>query len=208
MTDHETPEKPPLEWLEGLDVVTLDSEMVRALAHPMRNRILASLRLTGPATSAMLAERLNTNTGQTSYHLRALDEVGLVVEDPDQGTGRERWWKSAHKGTSWSETAFTDDPEDHHAADWLTRYHNRTNFNRVDAYLDEREEWSEEWQEAAYIGDNWLATTPERLRELNEKIDELIETYREEGKSLDPETTELVTFIRYAFPSTFYQWRP
>lgn len=206
MTDHDRNEKASLEWLEGLEVVTLDRAMLRALAHPMRNRILASLRLEGPATSATLAERLNTNTGQTSYHLRALADVGLVVEEIDRGKGRERWWKSAHKGTSWSETAFTEDPEDRHAADWLTRYHTRANARRIDDWLDARAEWSDEWQNAAYIGDSWLITTPERLKALMDEVDEIIDRYREEGSRLDDDTAELVTLIRYAFPSG--GWKP
>ena len=70
--------------------VRIDHRQVRVLAHPLRMRLVGALRVKGPATATTLAELLNTNTGATSYHLRQLAEVGLVVEDPDRGTGRQR----------------------------------------------------------------------------------------------------------------------
>ena len=58
--------------------IQLDAEAVRVLAHPLRSRLLSALRLHGPATATELADRLDTNTGATSYHLRKLESVGLV----------------------------------------------------------------------------------------------------------------------------------
>ena len=81
------------------------------LAHPLRMRLLGALRVNGPATATTLAELLGTNTGATSYHLRQLAEVGLVAEDPDRGTGRQRWWRAAHDVTNWEPTDFDDDPD-------------------------------------------------------------------------------------------------
>ena len=52
----------------------------RLLAHPLRSRILAHLRLHGGATAADLARALSSNTGATSYHTRVLAEAGLVTE--------------------------------------------------------------------------------------------------------------------------------
>ena len=49
------------------------------LAHPLRSRLLDELRLSGPATATTLAAVLHTNSGATSYHLRKLAEVALVV---------------------------------------------------------------------------------------------------------------------------------
>lgn len=65
---------------------------LRALAHPLRVRLLMELR-DGPATAAMLAERTAQTRGNASYHLRALARDGLIQEDPGRGTLRERWWR-------------------------------------------------------------------------------------------------------------------
>lgn len=63
-----------------------------AMAHPLRLEILGLL-VEGPATASMLARRLGESSGTTSYHLRVLARAGAVVEEPELGTRRERWWR-------------------------------------------------------------------------------------------------------------------
>lgn len=65
---------------------------IKALANPVRQRILDELR-EGPATSTTLARALGITTGGTSYNLRVLAEHGLVEEVPELAKGRERWWR-------------------------------------------------------------------------------------------------------------------
>jgi DNA-binding transcriptional ArsR family regulator len=72
-----------------------DVEELRALAHPMRQRILRRLHESGPATSTTLARDLGENSGITSYHLRLLAEHDFVREVPGRGQGRERWWEAS-----------------------------------------------------------------------------------------------------------------
>lgn len=190
-------------WQEGLDVVELDAAMLQALAHPTRNRIVSSLRIEGPATSAILAQRLATNTGQTSYHLRALADVGLVVEDPERGTQRERWWKAAQRGHSWSNVRFDDDPDARHAADWLQRFYQRKYNTWINEWFDRQGEWPEAWREAAGMGDNWFNATPELLTELSDELHALLSRYRERGEQLDPDgaDVESVAFFYNSFPT-------
>ena len=70
-----------------------DAGELRALAHPMRQRILRRLHQAGPATSTTLARDLGENSGIMSYHLRLLAEHDFVREVADRGQGRERWWE-------------------------------------------------------------------------------------------------------------------
>jgi DNA-binding transcriptional ArsR family regulator len=79
------------------EIIRLDAAALRVLAHPLRSRLLSHLRLHGPATATDLAERLSTNTGATSYHLRKLEEVGLV-SDTDTGVGKRRVWEATSYG--------------------------------------------------------------------------------------------------------------
>lgn len=166
-------------WLDDLEVAELNSAQLRALAHPTRNRIVSSLRMEGPATSARLAERLATNTGQTSYHLRTLADVGLIVEDTEAGTARERWWRAAHRGHSWSEPTFAGDDEDAAAADWLVRYYQGMYRRWADEWLDRRHGWPEEWQAAATMGDAFLHLDVARAQSFASELGALIERYRE-----------------------------
>lgn len=66
--------------------------LLRALAHPLRVRLLMELQ-EGPATSAMLARRTAQTRGNVSYHLRSLAQAELIEDALEEGTERERWWR-------------------------------------------------------------------------------------------------------------------
>lgn len=52
-------------------------EQLKALAHPLRNRILFALGPEG-ATVSQLATRLRTNKGNVAHHLAVLERAGLA----------------------------------------------------------------------------------------------------------------------------------
>jgi hypothetical protein len=60
--------------------------------HPVRTALLDLLRARPQVTSAEAARELGGNTGQHSFHLRRLAELGLVEEVPGV-TGRSRPWR-------------------------------------------------------------------------------------------------------------------
>src|SRR3954471_15102943 len=66
---------------------------LKALAHPLRVRLLETLSRYGAQTASNLAARLGESSGSTSYHLRQLARHGLVREVEGRGTARERWWE-------------------------------------------------------------------------------------------------------------------
>lgn len=71
-----------------------DARTLRALAHPVRYRILEELTATGPARAADLAEDLGIPPNQASFHLRQLAKYGVVVEAPEEARDRrDRVWK-------------------------------------------------------------------------------------------------------------------
>ncbi|MBB2794046.1 UNVERIFIED_ORG: DNA-binding transcriptional ArsR family regulator [Rhizobium pisi] len=72
---------------------------LKALAHPVRLRVLGMLRIDGPATATQLAARLGLNSGATSYHLRQLAQYGFIEEAP-HASRRDRWWRASHEITS------------------------------------------------------------------------------------------------------------
>lgn len=157
--------------------MTLDSAQVRCLAHPLRSRLLAALRLDGPATSAGLAGRLGTNTGATSYHLRQLAAVGLIEEDPSLGSGRERFWRAAHDVTIWSPAAFDDEPDDRAAAEWLSGHHLRVTNRWREDWLESRTAWPRAWREAASSSDMRVRLTPAETRRMVAELESVIERW-------------------------------
>ena len=179
-------------------IAHVDSARLHALAHPTRSRLVSLLRLEGPSTATALAQRLGTNSGQTSYHLRQLAEVGMVEEDTDRGNGRERWWRAAQQSTMFSSVDFRGDPDDHAADGWLVGFHARQHARWVQDWLDSRDEWPDEWLAAAELSDFALHLTPTRARALNEELHAVIERHREhEGE----EGAVRVTITLHAFPN-------
>ena len=75
-----------------------DPAMLRALAHPFRQRILweLSARKYGRATD--LAGVMNAPANALSYHLRELAKVGLVEAAPEYARDtRDRVWRLGHQ---------------------------------------------------------------------------------------------------------------
>src|SRR6478735_11898073 len=89
------PANPPEGFDPERDVFVDDTARLKALAHPLRVRLLGLLRTYGPSTATALARRVDQSSGVTSYHLRQLESSGFVVEDTERGNRRERWWKAA-----------------------------------------------------------------------------------------------------------------
>lgn len=156
--------------------IQLDSRALRMLAHPLRARLLSALRLHGPANATALAERLHTNTGATSYHLRKLAEVNLVVETGD-GHGKQRFWAAAQDSHGWSSTD-SGDPDALAAANWLRQHYFQQFVERLMRWDQVRQDWPVPWQDAAANSDAIVNLDPAQLGELMRELDALLERYR------------------------------
>ncbi|WP_329623207.1 winged helix-turn-helix domain-containing protein [Streptomyces sp. NBC_01255] len=179
---------------------TLDPRSLRGLAHPLRIQLLRALRRYGPATASQLAERLGESSGATSYHLRQLATVGFVEDDPTRGKGRERWWKAAQQGTALDETLHKNpDPEVQGAIEVLLFEVATTHTQEMNTYLGTRHDWDETWHSASDMSDFTLRLPAAKLRELNEKLHELIDTYRDTADA-DAPGAERVRLHLHAFP--------
>ncbi len=71
-----------------------DPATLRAIAHPMRQQILAELVLRDHGRAADLAKELRQPANAVSFHLRSLAKAGLIVEAPEHARDRrDRVWK-------------------------------------------------------------------------------------------------------------------
>jgi DNA-binding transcriptional ArsR family regulator len=161
-----------------MDNLRLDSRALRVLAHPLRARLLSELRLNGAATATQLAERLSTNTGATSYHLRKLAEVNLVVET-GEGTGKQRFWQPAQESHSWSESDFEGDPDALAASGWLRQQYFSHFTEQVARWDDHRQFWPIEWRDAAHASDYLVTATAEELDEVMTELEAVLERFKE-----------------------------
>jgi DNA-binding transcriptional ArsR family regulator len=177
----------------------LDAHALQVLAHPLRSRLLTALRVNGPATATALAETLGTNTGATSYHLRKLASVGLV-EETDQGRGRERWWRAATEMHAWTDRDVAGDPDGEAAADWLRRYYLRSFIDRYEGWLDARADWPLEWRDVAGADDVVLRLTPERLAAFQAEFEAMYVRFRDGQATDDAPDQRVIQVYLYAFP--------
>ncbi|PUB22207.1 ArsR family transcriptional regulator [Promicromonospora sp. AC04] len=147
---------------------------LRALAHPLRIRILDLLPSRGPLTASKLGEIVGESSGSTSYHLRQLAKHGLVREVEGKGTARERWWERTPGGFSIS-NAGKDSPAGRQTAEAVNIEFLRLRHERVMAFIragqDADEETLKAWLgTAAFVTSNKWAT-PEQMKAIVEAWD-------------------------------------
>lgn len=178
----------------------LDPRSLRGLAHPLRMRLLSALRHHGPATASQLADRLGESSGATSYHLRQLAAHGFVEDDPELGKGRERWWKAAHQGVSLTpEMYFDPDPAVQVALNTFVNQVAAMHGQELSTWLGTRHEWPAQWATAADFSDFTLRLTPELLEEMETRVHDLIDSYRERALPDDADTAQIRVHL-HAFP--------
>jgi len=167
---------------------------MRILAHPLRMKLLGILRVNGPATASQLARVLEESSGVTSYHLRKLAEAGVVEEDIERGTRKERWWRARHEITRWSVSDFFGNKPAHLASIAIRREMYRFHWRVLEQWLAEESEWDRKWVDARAEGDNVLQLTAESLNAMGEEIWAVVERYRHQPIPEDQETRWVVWF--------------
>ncbi|MFC6287217.1 ArsR/SmtB family transcription factor [Nocardioides sp. GCM10027113] len=167
-----------------LTSITPDIAGLRALAHPARMRMLGLLRSDGPATATTLATRLGLNTGATSYHLRQLAQHGFVEDDPDRGTGRERWWRASHQATSTAPEAAVDE-EARDALDAFMQAVAVVHTEQLQQAVEERGLLPRPWLEATTVSDWGIRLTPAKAKALVEALIAVVNDVEEEPETAD-----------------------
>jgi DNA-binding transcriptional ArsR family regulator len=194
MTDELNPEP----WARMSNRIT-DPKALRALAHPIRLSLLRLLRTEGPLTATRAAELLGENSATTSFHLRQLAKYGLAQE-AGGGQGRQRPWQATAMLTD--VPVIADSPELEAAAGLFRSIIADRYFETTTAWLENKANEPQEWQEAAVFGDLMLYLTAAELKTLSDEIYELMAVYldRLTQPQLRPPDARLVQYIQLAFP--------
>lgn len=176
-----------------------DPTALKALAHPVRLRMLGLLRAEGPSTASRLAERLGLNSGATSFHLRSLAQHGFIVDDESRGNGRDRWWQAAHQAT-WTD----DDPaaESRDAQDAFSQAVAVIHTEMLQRALEERPLLAEQWWRTTTLSDWGLQLSPTDGIELKQRLIALFEEFadREPGDGEPTDGTAPLVYQIHAFP--------
>jgi len=176
-----------------------DPTVLRALAHPVRIRILEELSL-GPATATELAERVGESPANCSWHLRQLAKYDFV-EEAGGGTGRRRPWRVIMRSHEWG--VGEEDADLAVASDALTRVFLDRQNEVLHAWIEARRSLPPDWRDAYFLnqGGNWL--TAKELTELGEAIRALLVRHvdRITDPAARPPEARLVRFLAWGVPA-------
>ncbi|MFJ6491316.1 helix-turn-helix domain-containing protein [Streptomyces californicus] len=177
--------------------VRLYTARLRVLAHPLRVNVLTLLRQRGPSTATRIAEQLGIKPAAASYHLRRLAAGGLIEEAPDRGTGRERWWKSAHHQSIHDPA--TEPPEQREAGRAYAQAVALASVDRLHQAAQEVPLLPAEWYEAGVYADFALWLTPEAVDRMRAEIFDVVARYRHSEAEAPPGASPVSLQVQ-AFP--------
>ena len=178
-----------------------DPQVLRALAHPLRGRLLGLLRVDGPSTATRLAERVGESSGLTSYHLRQLAQHGLVAEVEGHGTGRERWWRAEHQMTNWEPAEIVGQPGGLEANEAMHRHQVEGWGRELSAWVGHGRQHGVAWAEVAGLSDYVLQLTPDETRQVLDEVYAVVDRWAETHREPRDGTTA-VNLLVGAFPRT------
>ena len=175
-----------------------DPRMLRAIAHPVRNRILDELSAGGPQRAADMAKRLGVPANQASFHLRQLAKYGLVVEAPEEARdGRDRVWRAVHEpGFNVNLNALAEAPGGKAAVTVFLREAASAAHDAVErGYFAERSE-----DTMVMVGESAVRLTKDDARTLAGELNDLVESWRVRGKGAGAEarTYQLLQILQPA----------
>ena len=176
-----------------------DVRALRALAHPLRNRLLGLLRLDGPSTATLLGARVGESSGSTSYHLRQLAAYGFVEEVAGEGTGR--WWQTRHRPSNWTSAALRDQQDGAEVEEELVRLAVGRQGRVLEAWLEERGDLDPAWSSGSTVNDYALRLRPEQARDLLGELDATLQKWLAAHPSDEPaDGTETVAVLLGLLP--------
>ena len=157
--------------------------VLRAIAHPVRNRILSELSAQGPLRAADIAVDLGIPANQASFHLRQLAKYGLVEEDPSAARDRrDRVWKlTSPEGLQVNLKELEKSAEGSAAARVFRR--NGALWGHVvvqGAYAEDEEPGTHR-----SLTDIALRLTEDEARQLTQDLSELVDSWRQRTQGRD-----------------------
>ncbi len=163
---------------------TGDPRVLRALAHPVRNRILDELSASGPLRAADVAEDLGIPANQASFHLRSLAKYGLVEEDTEAARDRrDRVWRLTQQ-EGWSiDLGEIEKAPGGKAASTVFRHQRAGEAHQMvdEAFNDRREP-----DVHRSVIDGALRLTKEEAAQFSEESSALLHRWNERTRGRDP----------------------
>jgi DNA-binding transcriptional ArsR family regulator len=176
-----------------------DAAVLKAVAHPLRRRLMDVLRVDGPSMPSVLARVTGQAVANVSHHLRVLADAGLIEEAPELARNRkEHWWRMVDARLSWNPQEFTGDPADVATADAAEALGLQRQVELVSTWMGSPASRSGPWAGSAFSSDVWLRLSPDELAALGEEIQRVVDRYH--GRPETPDR-EPVFVLSRGFPA-------
>jgi DNA-binding transcriptional ArsR family regulator len=178
-----------------------DSQTLAALAHPMRRRLLSLLKLDGPSTASVLAQRTGQAVGNISHHLHALAAAGLIEEVPELARDRrERWWRRTGSALRWSSSDFIGDV----AADVIARAVQSLDLDyqvsHIHQWAQAPDEEKSRWPDGPFSTTTWMRLTDSELAELGAELTALVRRWADRELPDDGQERGAVLVFAHGVP--------
>lgn len=174
----------------ALRAPSMSTEVLKALANPLRRQVWNEVGQLRYARAADLAKRLDLPANTLSFHLRVLAEAGLIEEAPEKARDRrDRVWKPTRGALS------LGSPEEPVADELLGRAVLAGEVADHHALLARVTGWAsrfitgEDPVERGAFATYTLRLSRERYHQLVEQLDATISDYRD-----DEETDDMLTW--------------
>jgi hypothetical protein len=155
-----------------------DPLVLRALAHPLRIKLLGFIGISGTLTATQAAAGLHVTPAAASYHLRILARYGFI-EDAGGASWRERPWRLTDTGASFDWDDAADDP----ANRALSRVIYAEWFEHLQRYQAQMGRYPKDVREASGGSEFVLFASPQEVTQVWQRIREIVEPFRQR---LDP----------------------
>lgn len=174
-----------------------DPRVLRAIAHPVRTRILEELSASGPVRAADVARELGIPANQASFHLRQLAKYGLVEEAPEEARDkRDRVWRAtAPQGFTVNLGDLKDAPGGRAAVDVFRT----TQLARLHEVVERTFRMDRPEGSGVFAtSDHAIKLTDDEAHQLRQEIDDVVESWTRRTRGRDPgrRTYHLVQIIQ------------
>jgi len=158
-----------------------DPTVMRAMAHPIRIKLLEQLTFRGAMTATQCAALVGESPSSCSFHLRILAKYGFI--EPGERRGREKPWRSISRSRS-AKPDF-DDPASVRAVGALAELTLLRETERIRDFLANIHRLPPEFRDSVGLLKSVFWATPDELAELSRELQALMDRFS--GRSERPE---------------------
>jgi Helix-turn-helix domain len=175
---------------------------LRALAHPLRWRLIDLIEIEGSATATRCAEELDESVASCSYHLGILSKYGYVEQVP-RTAGREKPWRLT--STRQDLSAPTSGADEELAAQAAGEAFLDHELERMKIRLRSLSLEPPEWRDACAAGGSMMFLTAEELHEIKDELMSILLRFEDRQTNPDLRPADArsgrIFFSAYVYPN-------